>query len=586
MPDTSDARIAYFSMELAVDPSIPTYAGGLGVLAGDMMRSAADFALPMVGVTLLYRKGYLRQRLDERGRQSETPDEWHPEASLELVEPIVSVILEERRVHLRAWRYWVQGRSGRAIPVYFLDSNLDENATWDRTLTDFLYGGDECYRLCQEVILGIGGVRLLRALGYANIDRFHMNEGHSALLAVALMEERLGRAKAGKATEEDIEAVRRQCIFTTHTPVPAGQDQYPIELVGRVLGADRAGALEATGCYHEGKLNMTYLGLRCSRYINGVAMHHGEISHGMYPNYPIHAITNGVHAITWTSKPFQELFDRHMPEWRHDKLYLRYVVGLPVEEVQLAHQQAKRELIQEIVAATGIRLSEQVATLGFARRAATYKRADLFFTDPQRLRSIQMHSGPLQIVYGGKAHPRDEEGKAVIQRIFQASAALHDSIPVVYLENYDMRWARLLTSGVDLWLNTPHRPYEASGTSGMKAALNGVPSLSVRDGWWLEGHYEGVTGWAIGEDEDPDRQDQEVVSLYDKLENVIPPMFYRQPKAYGVVMRSAISLNGSFFNTQRMVSQYVLNAYFPQDIPWSRREQPPNGTLAQHFRGG
>ena len=280
MPDTSDARIAYFSMELAVDPGIPTYAGGLGVLAGDMMRSAADFALPMVGVTLLYRKGYLRQRLDERGRQSETPDEWHPEASLELVEPIVSVLLEERRVHLRAWRYWVQGRSGCAIPVYFLDSNLDENATRDRTLTDFLYGGDEYYRLCQEVILGIGGVRLLRALGYANIDRFHMNEGHSALLAVALMEERLGRANAGKATEEDIEAVRRQCIFTTHTPVPAGQDQYPIELVGRALGADRAGALEATGCYHEGKLNMTYLGLRCSRYINGVAMHHGEISHG------------------------------------------------------------------------------------------------------------------------------------------------------------------------------------------------------------------------------------------------------------------------------------------------------------------
>jgi starch phosphorylase len=210
----------------------------------------------------------------------------------------------------------VQGRSGRAIPVYFLDSDLDENATWDRTLTDLLYGGDEYYRLCREVILGIGGVRLLRALGDANIDRFHMNEGHSALLAVALMEERLGRANAGKATEEDIEAVRRQCIFTTHTPVPAGQDQYPIELVGRALGADRAGALEATGCYHEGKLNMTYLGLRCSRYINGVAMHHGEISHGMYPNYPIHAITNGVHAITWTSKPFQELFDRHMPEWR------------------------------------------------------------------------------------------------------------------------------------------------------------------------------------------------------------------------------------------------------------------------------
>jgi starch phosphorylase len=313
MADPVDTRIAYFSMELAVDLSFPTYAGGLGVLAGDMMRSAADFALPMVGVSLLYRKGYLRQRLDEHGLQSETSDEWHPEAALELVEPMVSVILEGRRVHLRAWCYWVHGRSGHAIPAYFLDSNLDENTAWDRTLTDFLYGGDDYYRLCQKIILGIGGVRLLRALGYANIDRFHMNEGHSALLAVALMEERLGRPNAGKATEEDIEAVRRQCIFTTHTPVPAGQDQFSIELVGRVLGADRAAALEATGCFHEGKLNMTFLGLRCSRYINGVAMHHGEISHGMYPNYPIHAITNGVHAITWTSQSFKSFSTATFP---------------------------------------------------------------------------------------------------------------------------------------------------------------------------------------------------------------------------------------------------------------------------------
>jgi starch phosphorylase len=296
-------------------------------------------------------------------------------------------------------------------------------------------------------------------------------------------------------------------------------------------------------------------------------MHHGEISRDMYPQYPIRAITNGVHAVSWTAPAFRELFDRHIPEWRYDNLYLRYAVGIPLGEIQAAHLAAKRRLIEEINARRQVRLNESTLTIGFARRAATYKRADFLFSDPECLRNIARQSGPLQILYAGKAHPRDEGGKALIRHVFLAAGSLNsDAIKIVYLENYDIDLARLMTSGVDLWLNTPQRPQEASGTSGMKAALNGIPSLSVLDGWWIEGCLEGVTGWAIGRDDDPVRESsEERTSLYHKLESVIAPLYYGRPLAYAEVMRSAISVNGSFFNTHRMLDQYINNAYFPRE---------------------
>ncbi len=564
MTPDSAARIAYFSMEIAADPRFPTYAGGLGVLAGDTLRSAADLAIPMVGVTLLPRKGYFRQHLDGRGQQSEEPQEWKPEQVLEPLEPIISVRLDDKEVKVRGWRHSIAGLTGHQVPVYFLDADLPENSGWERTLTDQLYGGDNAYRLCQEVILGIGGVRFLRAMGHRNISRFHMNEGHSALLTIALLEEEIGRHNLTKTSDADIEKVREKCVFTTHTPVPAALDQFPLDLATRILGADRVRTFLDTHCCTDGTLNMTYLALRCSRYVNGVAMRHGEVSQTMFPNYPIHSITNGVHAATWISAPFRELFDRHIPEWRHDNMYLRYAVGISAEEIRQAHLQAKRELLREIYKATGVQLLENVATLGFARRAAEYKRADLLFSDLNRLRAIRKNSGPFQVVFGGKAHPKDEAGKAVIRKVFEAAAALRDVIPVVYVSDYDFRWAQLFTAGVDVWLNTPHRPFEASGTSGMKAALNGVPSLSVRDGWWVEGHFEGVTGWSIGYDEDPEHHDVEIASLYEKLEHTILPLFYSQPPLYARLMRSTIAVNGSFFNTQRMLAQYVLDAYFPK----------------------
>jgi glycogen phosphorylase len=567
--DPSATRIAYFSMEIALDPSIPTYSGGLGILAGDTLRSAADLGIPMAAVTLVHRKGYFKQRLDGDGTQIEEPAVWTPEERLQLMDPVVSVSLEGREVRVRAWCFTIDGVAGHIVPVYLLDTALNENSPWDQTLTDHLYGGDEHYRLCQELVLGIAGVEILARLGHANIESYHMNEGHSALLAVALLEQRLnGRSSA--ATEADMDTVKEKCIFTTHTPVPAGHDQFQRDLVVQVLGQERTGMLEVTGCLPNGALNMTYLALRSSHYINGVAMHHGEVSRGMFPRYPIRAITNGVHAVTWTSSPLQELYDRHIPEWRHDNAYLRYALGIPLEEIREAHARAKRELVAEIERLSGNRLDESVMTIGFARRASTYKRADLVFSNPERLKWIAHHIGPFQLVFGGKAHPRDQSGKALIRRVFEAAAALKGTVRVVYIEDYDLRWGKLVCSGVDLWLNTPQRPQEASGTSGMKAALNGVPSLSVLDGWWIEGHIEGVTGWSIGRGDDAGEQPTaEIASLYEKLEFVILPMFYGRPAAYAEVMRSAIAINGSFFNTQRMVAQYLSNAYFPTYCPTS-----------------
>jgi starch phosphorylase len=458
----------------------------------------------------------------------------------------------------------VRGHYGHTVPVYFLDTALPENSDWDQTLTDYLYGGDDHYRLCQEVVLGMGGMAILSALGLKDKVIYHLNEGHSALLALSLLESMRQGGGASAPTEAEVEAVRQQCVFTTHTPVPAGHDQFPWDLVQRVLGSERAALLEAADCRVDGNLNMTYLALRFAGYINGVGMRHGQISLGMFPGYPIDAITNGVHAATWTSAPFATLYDRLIPEWRRDNFYLRYAVGIPLQEIQQAHAQAKRNLLAEVKRRSGLALDEKVMTLGFARRATTYKRPDLLFSDLERLKGMARQVGPIQVIYGGKAHPRDEGGKETIRRVFQAATALSDAVRVVYLENYDMVLGKILCAGVDLWLNTPLRPQEASGTSGMKAALNGVPSLSILDGWWIEGHIEQVTGWSIGNDyESPGDYSHDAVSLYDKLEKVILPLYYGEPEAYAKLMRSTIALNGSFFNTQRMVSQYVTNAYFP-----------------------
>ena len=494
----NEKLIAYFSMEIALEAGIPTYSGGLGVLAGDTIRSAADLKVPMVAVTLLHRKGYFYQRLDSSGWQREEPVNWNVKDILEEMPPQTAVTLEGRTIHLRSWRYEVRGEGGFRVPVYFLDTDLPENSEWDRTLTHFLYGGDQHYRLCQEVILGIGGVKMLRALGCENIERFHMNEGHAGLLVLELLDEEARKAGRESITHADVEAVKKKCVFTTHTPVPAGQDKFPMDLVQSVLGRREVYDMKEVFCC-EGLLNMTYLGFNLSHYINGVTKKHGEISRLMFGHYLIDSITNGVHAATWAAESFQKLYDRYIPDWRVDHASLRYALSIPKQDVREAHTQAKKRLLEYINRETKVEMDLDVLTLGFARRAATYKRGDLLFTDIERLKSISSKAGLFQVIYAGKAHPQDQGGKELIQRIFQLKESLKKDIKIAYLENYDLELGKMITSGVDVWLNTPEPPLEASGTSGMKAALNGVPSLSILDGWWIEGCIEGVTGWSIGE---------------------------------------------------------------------------------------
>jgi glycogen phosphorylase len=555
---TPQPRVAYFSMEIALDPRIPTYAGGLGVLAGDMLRSCADLGEFVVGITLVHRLGYFRQKLAADGGQSEEAAPWNPGDFASRQPVSAAVTIEGRTVRIAIWRYDVLGSGGHVVPVLLLDTDDPQNSPADRALTNALYSDGDSYRIAQEVVLGIGGVRALRALGWTGIDVFHLNEGHAAFATLELL-----REEFQKSGRWDVEPVRRSCVFTTHTPVPAGHDQFSHELARRVLGDALP---EEVLVKHGGpdRLNMTLLALNLSHYVNGVARTHRDVSQHLFPGHAIGNVTNGVHSATWTSPPFRALFDHHLTGWRDDPALLRHVLGLAPEPIWQAHCAAKQDLLGEVAKRSGITLDPNRLTVGFARRSAAYKRGDLLFRDLERLR--RLGKGKLQVLYAGKAHPQDEDGKTLIRHVFAAAAALGPDVPVIYLPDYDVELAKLLVSGTDLWLNTPLRPLEASGTSGMKAAHNGVPCLSVLDGWWVEGWIEGVTGWSIGGAFNPradrastDRDD--VDDLYRKLENVILPLFHDDRARWISVMQHAIALNASFFNSHRMVQQYVANAY-------------------------
>ena len=583
-----EERIAYFSMEIALRNEIPTYSGGLGILAGDTVRSGADLELPLVAVSLASRAGYFRQELDAQGRQTEHPDPWDPSRYATPLDAKIAVPIEGRVVWVGGWLYVLEGRMGGRQPVILLDTDLDENRPEDRGITHTLYGGDETYRLKQEIVLGIGGVRLLHALGF-RLRQYHMNEGHSALLALELLRRYAYPPEDLRPGEPlyDLPRVRELCSFTTHTPVEAGHDQFAYELVQRVLEnvvdvevlkrlanaaelrhsrlAIDEGFIELATLKHLAgaeRLNMTRLALNLSEYVNGVAKRHAEVSRDMFPGYRVHAVTNGVHPFTWTCESFRRLYDHHLPAWCHEPEQLvRVDCCIPDAAVWEAHNQAKQTLIDKVRALTSVNLHPKVPILGFARRMTAYKRPDLLFSDLERLKAIARQRS-FQVVLAGKAHPRDDDGKRLIEQLHAHARALEGSVPVVYLPDYDMELAQMLAAGVDVWLNTPLRPFEASGTSGMKAAFNGVPSLSVLDGWWIEGCIEGVTGWAIGNAAGAD--DGDARALYDKLEQVVLPLYYGyadNPGGWIKVMKGAISKNASYFNSHRMMRRYATEAY-------------------------
>ncbi len=557
MPDTPPRRVAYFTMEIALASSIPTYSGGLGVLAGDTIRSAADMGAPLVVMTLLYRKGFFVQTLDPQGGQTESPVVWEPERVLEPLAPRVTVEIGSRTVTARAWRYLVQGHAGASVPVILLDTDLPENDPADRRLTDDLYGGDNEHRLRQELLLGVGGFRMLRALGHAALEVFHMNEGHAALLALPLWEE---LAASGA---DPLPALKASCVFTTHTPVPAGHDRFAPELVEALVPA--AGRAILARLVPPGELNMSVLAIAMARYVNGVALRHGEVSRAMFPATDVRSITNGVHAPTWAAPPMQRLFDRWVPEWRADPVMLRNALAIPPAELWEAHLESKQALVDLVRARTGAEFDRDALTLVYARRATAYKRPMLLFDDLERLISMTRYVGPLQIAFAGKSHPRDAEGKALIRRVYEIAQQLKGKVPVAYLENYDMEVAGVLCAGCDIWVNTPRPPMEASGTSGMKAAMNGVPSLSVLDGWWVEGHLEWATGWAVGEfvaePESPANDRKVAHALYEKLSKAVLPCYYKDRDRFIEIMRRTIAFNGAFFNTNRMLAQYLQHAY-------------------------
>ncbi len=610
-PEDSGTRVGYFSAEFGIHESVPVYSGGLGVLAGDHLKSASDLGIPLVGISLMYREGYFRQYLNAEGWQQER----YPENdffTLPLVpeldaagEPIiVEAPLPGRDVKLKIWHIQV----GR-VPLYLLDANIPQNQPEDRAITAQLYGGDENTRIQQEIILGIGGIRALKALGKMPTV-CHMNEGHAAFTSLERIRLLMDEHKLDFATAR--EAVKAGTCFTTHTPVPAGNDAFPMAMIEQYLGGylSRMGvdreSIAVLGRQHpaddQEKFGMTVLALHLANVSNGVSKLHGSVSRKMWkdlwPNLPagevpITSITNGVHTQSWLSPEIAQLYDRYLGiQWEErptDFAIWKRVDHIPDAELWRTHERGRERLVafartrlraqlkrrgappSEIAAADEI-LDPDALTIGFARRFATYKRGDLIFRNNERLLNLlNAKDRPLQFIFSGKAHPRDNGGKELIQRVVQQARKSEYRHSVVFIEDYDMNVARYLVQGVDIWLNNPRRPLEASGTSGMKVPCNGGLNLSILDGWWCEG-YDGDNGWAIGAGEeytDLTYQDEiESRALLDLLEQDIVPMFYRRgsdglPREWIRRMKRSISTLIPVFNTNRMVEEYAERCYIP-----------------------
>ena len=539
--------IAYFSAEIGISSSLPTYSGGLGVLAGDHIKAAGDIGLNMCAITLLYREGYFKQRIDEEGIQTETYPRFDPYPLLKKLDVKFTLRLRARDVWIQVFRFDYVGHGGHSVPIYFLDTDVEENINDDRIISQRLYSGNKDHRILQEAILGFGGARLLDELGQNDIKKYHMNEGHCSFLVLNLLEKFNG----------DMEKVKSLCHFTTHTPVPAGHDHFSEKRVKKLLRGLLPEDLKLPSLVQNGRLHMTELGLYFSRTANGVSALHGDVAQDQFPWSNIDFITNGVHHSYWMGSPFKRVYDQYVPEWRANPECLLMIDDIADDVIWNAHQERKQYLLGYANSQVSKALDKDTLTIGFARRAATYKRAQLLFHDMDRLESLGAKK--IQVIFSGKAHPKDHEGKEIIRQIVSKSKAMFGKVKIIYLENYNMWLGRMITSGVDVWLNTPLRPNEASGTSGMKATLNGVPNLSVLDGWWAEGCKNGVNGWAVGDPKHPDDA-SDADHLYSVLENSVIPTFYNDRNKWISMMKEAIKTSVDF-TAHRMIMEYNQKFY-------------------------
>lgn len=554
----NELTAAYFTMEIALTSEIPTYAGGLGILAGDLMYSCADLKIPVAAVTICWQHGYLKQYLQPDGTQRYEDMLWKTENNMDRLDTKVTVRMEGRTVTVGAWVYWIINGEYK-LPIYFLDTNLEENAPEDREITNHLYGGGGDMRIKQELVLGIGGLRLLRALGYDRIQNFHMNEGHAAFLTLELLRER------GFKDEE----VKKSCVFTTHTPVKAGHDVFDYDLAWKVAGDNLPWHIRKLA--GEEGLSMTQLALSLSRYTFGVSQIHGQVARGMFPGEEIDAITNGAHHVRWASLEIQALLDKYATGWREDPSILTAKCrSLPDDELWNAHQSAKKRLLNYVNMKASAPFDPEILTIASARRIVQYKRPDILYTNLLHLK--EAGAGKLQIIHAGNAHPADAFAQEMIRKIVDKSRELRGAVNVVYLPNYNLDLAKLLTTGADVWLNTPMRLHEASGTSGMKACLNGVLNLSSLDGWWIEGYrMDHESGWRIGplaralETEDQ-RKAVDAEDLYTQLMFEVIPEYYRPDRVRWLRrMKRSIGLMG-YFNTHRCIREYQEKAWKVKEL--------------------
>lgn len=542
MKTNEQQKIAYFSMEIALENDLKTYAGGLGVLAGDILRSASKNNFPMIGVTLFNRNGYFKQSISEKGKQIEGADKSNLK-KLELLPIKFYLPIGVDKVLVKVWRYFLKQDEGIEIPIYLLDTNNPENREKHRRLTENLYPGDLRKKLKQSILLGRGGVKLLKKIGLDSISKIHLNEGHGALAAIELL-----LNDKHKSLTDKIRAVRKKIIFTTHTPIPAGHDVYFGEFL---LKYQPDFPIKMSELVINDTINFSKLALFFSSYSNAVSLKHRLVSKKMFPEYKIDAVTNGVNHLLWTSSSFSRVYDKYLLDWRHNYRNLKKAKNIPLEEIKEAHLLAKEKLFRYIKEKKNIDFSLDTFTIVFARRFAPYKRPTLLLDDLERLKKINKTIGRLQIIYAGKAHPDDEVGRTLVSEVNKRLKKISHDIKVVFLENYDLSLAKLLVSGADIWLNNPALPNEASATSGMKAACNGVLHVSSFDGWWPEGYIKNKTGWVI----------KDADSLYEKLEKEIIPLYYNHSNTWLKMMRSVISLNASYFNTDRVLEDYIKKAY-------------------------